>query len=52
VGSNPTLSANFHFGSLCAFVYYDRVLRTAHQGQQDVARLACAMAYEMGHLLL
>jgi hypothetical protein len=42
-----------HETSGSAFVYYDRVLRTAHLGGQDVARLlAYAMAHEMGHLLL
>jgi hypothetical protein len=36
-----------------AVVFYDRVLRSAHERQQDVARvLAYAMAHEMGHLLL
>jgi hypothetical protein len=36
-----------------AFVFYDRVLRSAHESQQDVARLlAYAMAHEIGHLLL
>jgi hypothetical protein len=36
-----------------AFVFYDRVLRSAHEQEQDVARvLAYAMAHEMGHLLL
>jgi hypothetical protein len=36
-----------------AFVYYDCVLRSAHEREQDVARLlAYAMAHEMGHLLL
>lgn len=36
-----------------AFVFYDRVLRSAHERQQDVAAvLAYAMAHEMGHLLL
>ena len=36
-----------------AFVFYDRVLRSAHERQQDVAGvLAYAMAHEMGHLLL
>jgi hypothetical protein len=36
-----------------AFVYYDRVLRSAHERQQDVVGvLAYAMAHEMGHLLL
>ena len=36
-----------------AFVFYDRVLRTAHEERQDVARvLAYTMAHEMGHILL
>jgi hypothetical protein len=36
-----------------AMVYYDRVLRSAHQSQHDVAGLlAFAMVHEMGHLLL
>lgn len=36
-----------------AFVFYDRVLRTALEQRQDVARvLAYAMAHEMGHILL
>jgi hypothetical protein len=36
-----------------AFVFLDRVLRSAHEREQDVARvLAYAMAHEMGHLLL
>jgi hypothetical protein len=36
-----------------AFVFYDRVLRSAHDRHQDIARvLASAMAHEMGHLLL
>jgi hypothetical protein len=36
-----------------AFVYFDRVLRSAHERRQDVAGvLAYAMAHEMGHLLL
>jgi hypothetical protein len=36
-----------------AFVFYDRVLTSAHDREQDVARvLAYAMAHEMGHLLL
>jgi hypothetical protein len=36
-----------------AFVFYERVLRSAHEGQQDVACvLASGMAHEMGHLLL
>jgi hypothetical protein len=36
-----------------ALVYYDRVLQSAHQNEQDVASLlAYAMAHEMGHLLL
>ena len=36
-----------------AFVYYDRVLRSAHEREQDVARLlGVAMAHEMGHLVL
>jgi len=36
-----------------AFVYYDRVLQSAHEREQDAARLlAYAIAHEMGHLLL
>ena len=36
-----------------AVLYYDRVLRSAHEREQDVARLlAYTMAHEMGHLLL
>jgi len=36
-----------------ASVFYDRVLRSAHERRQDVAGvLAYAMAHEMGHLLL
>lgn len=36
-----------------ALVYYDRVLRTAHEREQDVARLlGYAMAHEIGHLVL
>jgi hypothetical protein len=36
-----------------AFIFYDRVLRSAHGREQDVAGvLAYAMAHEMGHLLL
>lgn len=36
-----------------AMVYYDRVLRSAHERQHDVAGvLAYAMVHEMGHLLL
>lgn len=36
-----------------AFVFYERVLKSAHERQQDVARvLAYAMTHEMGHLLL
>ena len=36
-----------------ALIYYDRVLRSAHQREQEAARLlAYAMAHEMGHLLL
>jgi hypothetical protein len=36
-----------------AFVFYDRVLQTALEQRQDVARvLAYTMAHEMGHILL
>lgn len=36
-----------------AFVFFERVLKSAHERQQDVACvLAYAMAHEMGHLLL
>jgi len=36
-----------------AFVFYDRVLQSAHEREQDVAQvLAYAMVHEMGHLLL
>src|ERR1051326_8745930 len=36
-----------------AFVFYDRVLKSAHEREQDVSRLlAYAMTHEMGHLLL
>jgi hypothetical protein len=36
-----------------AFVFYDRVLQSAHERRQDVAGvLAYAVAHEMGHLLL
>jgi hypothetical protein len=36
-----------------ANIYYECVLRIAHERHQDVARLlAYAMAHEMGHLLL
>jgi hypothetical protein len=36
-----------------ALVYYDCVLRSAHERKQDVARLlGYAMAHEMGHLVL
>jgi hypothetical protein len=36
-----------------AFVFYDRVIRTALEQRQDVARiLAYTMAHEMGHILL
>jgi hypothetical protein len=36
-----------------AFVFKDRVLQTAHRGEQDVAQvLAYGIAHEMGHVLL
>ena len=36
-----------------AFVFFDRVVRSAHEREQDVAPiLSFAMAHEMGHLLL
>jgi hypothetical protein len=36
-----------------ALIYYDCVLRSAHEREQDVARvLGYAMAHEMGHLVL
>ena len=42
-----------HDTSGSAFVFYQEVLKTAHDRQQDVARvLAYAMAHEMGHLML
>jgi hypothetical protein len=42
-----------HLTGGSAFIYCDRVLRSAHEREQDVARLlAYAMAHEMGHLLL
>jgi hypothetical protein len=42
-----------HLTGGSAFIYGDRVLRSAHEREQDVARLlAYAMAHEMGHLLL
>lgn len=36
-----------------AFVFKDRILKTAHQREQDVSRvMAYAIAHEMGHVLL
>jgi hypothetical protein len=47
-----TLGDTHDTGGL-AFVFYDRVLQSAHEREQDVARLlAYAMLHEMGHLLL
>jgi hypothetical protein len=48
-----TAIGDLHETSGSAFVFYDRVLGSAHGGQHDVARvLAYAIAHEMGHLLL
>jgi hypothetical protein len=48
-----TAIGDMHETGGSAFVYYDRVVRAAHESEQDVARLlAYAMAHEMGHLLL
>ena len=48
-----TAIGDVHEARGSAFVFYDRVLVSAHQEHQDVARvLAYAMAHEMGHLLL
>lgn len=48
-----TAIGDTHQTSGSAFVFYDRVLRSAHEREQDVARvLAYSMAHEMGHLLL
>jgi len=48
-----TTIGDIHETSGMAFVFYDRVLQSAHERQQDVASvLAYAMAHEMGHLLL
>lgn len=48
-----TAIGDMHETGGSALIYYDRVLQSAHQGEQDVARLlAYAMAHEMGHLLL
>jgi hypothetical protein len=48
-----TAIGDVHETSGSAFVFYDRVLSSAHGGQHDVARvLAYAIAHEMGHLLL
>jgi hypothetical protein len=48
-----TTIGDAHETSGTALIFYDRVLRTAHERQQDVSRvLAYAIAHEMGHLLL
>jgi hypothetical protein len=48
-----TAIGEVHETSGSAFVFYERVLKSAHERQQDVARvLAYAMAHEIGHLLL
>jgi hypothetical protein len=47
-----TLGDTHDTGGL-AFVFYDRVLQSAHERELDVAKLlAYAMLHEMGHLLL
>ena len=48
-----TTLGNEHARGGTAFVFYDRVLRTAHGREQDVAGvLGYAIAHEMGHVLL
>jgi hypothetical protein len=48
-----TTLGDAHEAGGSAFVFYDRVLRSAHEQQQDVAQvLAYAMVHEIGHLLL
>jgi hypothetical protein len=48
-----TTIGDVHDTAGSAFIYYDRVVKSAHEREQDVARLlAHAMAHEMGHLLL
>lgn len=48
-----SVSGDTHETGGLASVFYDRVLRSAHERRQDVAGvLAYAMAHEMGHLLL
>jgi hypothetical protein len=48
-----TTIGDAHETSGSAFVFYDRVLRSAHERQQDVGRvLAYAMVHEIGHILL
>lgn len=48
-----TAIGDLHESGGAAFVFYDRVLESAHLRHQDVAGvLAYAMAHEMGHLLL
>jgi len=48
-----TTIGDVHETSGTAFVFYDRVLKSVHERQQNVSRvLAYAMAHEMGRLLL
>jgi hypothetical protein len=48
-----TAIGDMHETGGSAVIYYDRVLRSAHDREQDVARLfRYAMAHEMGHIVL